>query len=327
MRPTKLISWLLLCGTLAFFAVSARAQTERPPGRIVAAKVAGTVTVANRGASLQEAVALRQGDTVAQDTTVRTGPNSSVILVFENGSSLNLGGDSTMDIEEFLMEPWANPGPIGELEAEPTTSTTRVHLTRGELVGNVKKLNREAGSEFRVGTPVGAAGIRGTTFRIVFRPDSSGRVFFTLSTAEGVVLFEAPAAAGVSVETGNEVAVSVDVTVDEATGVVTLNSTPTVEGLTQASTETLAAIQVAAVEIVEASETLIVSSTAGSSGDTSGAEGEQQEQQEQEEQETEQQPATGENDDSQQGPTDVGNPNFGPTTAPIRTTGGDGKTF
>ena len=75
---------------------------------------------------------------------------------------------------------------------------------------------------------MGAAGIRGTTFRIVFRPDANGRVTFTLSTSDGVVLFEAPASAGVSVETGKEVAVDVEVAVDAATGTVTVVAPPVI---------------------------------------------------------------------------------------------------
>src|SRR5690606_15609751 len=137
------------------------------------------------------------------------GAGASVVLVFSNGASLNVGAESTLSIDEFLQDPFAEEVSVAELTEEPTSSTTRVRLTRGELVGNVKTLKHEQGSSFIVNTPVGAAGIRGTTFRIVFRPDASGRVFFTLSTAEGNVLFEAPAVEGVNVETGKEVVVTV----------------------------------------------------------------------------------------------------------------------
>ena len=57
------------------------------------------------------------------------------------------------------------------MKQEPGTSVTKLNLTRGELVGRVVHLNVDKGSEFTVRTPVGAAGIRGTIFRIIFRPD------------------------------------------------------------------------------------------------------------------------------------------------------------
>jgi hypothetical protein len=77
------------------------------------------------------------------------------------------------------------------------------------MVGNVKTLNRAAGSNFSVSTPAGAAGIRGTTFRIVYRPTGDGQAFnFELSTSEGVVLFEGTTpdgAAAVNVGVGQQI--------------------------------------------------------------------------------------------------------------------------
>lgn len=261
MRLIQLFSWLLLCGSLAFV-MPAQAQTSSGPGRvagrIVAAKVTGTVTATNAGDNSQRTLAT--GDAVTQQTVITTGAGSSVILIFSNGASLNLGAETTLSIDEFLQDPFATDINVSDLKAEPTSSTTRLSLSRGELVGNVKKLNQDAGSSFTVNTPVGAAGIRGTTFRIVFRPDSSGKVFFTLSTAEGQVLFKAPAAEGVSVDTGKEVVVNVDVTIDTATGTVTVTSPIEVQAPRDMPAETQASIAVTAQEIVEAQAALVIKS-------------------------------------------------------------------
>ena len=126
-------------------------------------------------------------------------------------------------------------------------------------MGNVKRLRPEQGSSFVVKTPVGAAGIRGTTFRIVFRPDASGRVTITLSTSDGIVLFEAPDNAGVSVETGTEVAVDVDVTVDAASGTVTIDAPPVVSAPQDIPAATQATIATAAQQIVESAQSVILS--------------------------------------------------------------------
>ncbi len=265
MRLLKSISWLGLCGLLAFVAATAHGQqaSTRVAGRIVAAKVTGTVTARNTVDGTQRALATN--DPLSQNHEITTGAGASVVLVFSNGASLNLGADSTLSIDEFLQDPFATEISVAELTEEPTTSTTKVNLTRGELVGNVKRLKHGEGSTFTVNTPVGAAGIRGTTFRIVFRPDASGRVFFTLSTAEGAVLFEAPAAEGVSVETGKEVVVSVDVTVDADTGTVTINGPAEVAAPVDMPVATQTAIAVQAQEIVTAATTVIISTTTSGS--------------------------------------------------------------
>lgn len=270
MRLLKSISWLWLCGLLAFSATVAHGQqaVTRVAGRIIAAKVTGTVTARNTTDGTQRTLATN--DPLSQNHEITTGAGASVVLVFSNGASLNLGADSTLSIDEFLQDPFATEISVAELTEEPTTSTTKLNLMRGELVGNVKRLKHDQGSSFTVNTPVGAAGIRGTTFRIVFRPDASGRVFFTLSTAEGTVLFEAPAAEGVSVETGKEVVVSVDVTVDAGTGAVTINGPVEVAAPVDMPAATQAAIAIQAQEIVAASTAIIISTTTSGSSTNQG---------------------------------------------------------
>ena len=325
MRPPKLFSWLLVCGILAFFMTTAAfAQANRSPGRIVAAKVTGSVTAISTVDQTQRPLATN--DTVSQQTRIVTAANSSVILVFSNGASLNVGAESSLEIEEFLQDPFAEEVAVAGLTQEPTTSTTKLNLTRGEVVGNVKKLNQAGGSTFTVNTPVGAAGIRGTTFRIVFRPDSSGRVFFTLSTAEGNVLFEAPAAEGVAVDTGKEVAIEVDVTVDAETGTVTLNAPPTIENARDIPSETQAIIAASAQEIVETAATVIISSVSNSSSTSQGPSGETNEGDDESDEQDEGDNEGKDEPQAQKGPEPEPTTVFGPTQPTSQTTPGDGKT-
>ena len=260
MRLTKLISWVLTFGTLSFISSTAHAQaTGRIAGRIVVAKAVGEVIATHL--TEQTSRKLSVNDVITQHNRVNTGADSQAILVFSNGATLNLGSDSELSIEEFLQDPFDDDVALADLKEEPATSTTRLNLSRGELVGNVKRLHPERGSSFVVKTPVGAAGIRGTTFRIVFRPDASGRVTFTLSTSDGIVLFEAPDNAGVSVETGTEVAVDVEVTVDAASGTVTVDAPPVISAPQDIPAATQATIATAAQQIVEAAQTVILSTT------------------------------------------------------------------
>ena len=249
-----------MLGMATILAVSAQAQQGRVAGRIVAAKVKGTVTATNTADNSKRE--LHDNDAITDHYVVTTAQNSSVILVFSNGSTINLAQDSTLSIEQFLQDPFSTSYSMATATEEPSTSVTKMTLARGELVGNVKHLHKDGpnGSSFSVNTPVGAAGIRGTTFRIVFRPDSSGKAFFTLSTAEGEVILTGTTSQNIAnVPTGQEVVVTVEVNVDAATGAVTVTAPPTV--VTQnIPAATQAAIAAATQDIVSANSGVIFTS-------------------------------------------------------------------
>ncbi|HEY0946980.1 MAG TPA: FecR family protein [Opitutaceae bacterium] len=224
----NLLSWVFLLGFCLALASPAQAQASAP-GRIVLARVAGQVTLTPKDTGI--ATAAVANATITAGTIVTTGKGGSVILVFSNGSTINLREDSVLDIETFLQDPFeAMDLKVADMTAEPSASTTKLNLTRGELVGNVKKLDTAKGSTFEVTTPVGAAGIRGTTFRIVFRPDPANpnRMLFSVSTAEGLidVQMQGGAEGAVPVADGREVVVEVNVSVDPITGAITVTTPP-----------------------------------------------------------------------------------------------------
>ena len=171
-----LCRWGMFCALALFGLSRASAQLgTSAPGSMVA----GVIKAANvrgdvRKISLsdQSESALQNGDTLRQDHAVVTkGPASSAVLVFANGSTVRVGGDSRLEIKEFMMDPLqADVASVAALTNELTASRTQLRLEFGEMVGNVKTLNRAAGSTFSVGTPAGAAGIRGTTFRVAYLP-------------------------------------------------------------------------------------------------------------------------------------------------------------
>lgn len=195
----------LLCAFVAT-ALSLPVLAQTQPGQILAAKVEGEVMkVAPDGTTTP----LANGAKLTETDTVTTGKNSGVVLVFMNGSSVKLGPDSRLAIDVFKMDPLAEDVEAGKLQAEPSVSKTELNLTYGEMVGDVKKLNTS--SSYTIKTPVGAAGIRGTIYRIVFRPSSDGKAFFTVSTAEGRVVMEGVSAQEIPVPEGQEVVVEIDV--------------------------------------------------------------------------------------------------------------------
>ena len=183
---------------------------------ILVAKVTGSVTMTLGDKTTPLAV----NASVPQLAKINTAKDSSVVLVFSNGATTNLGAETELVIQEFLQDPFSTTINMADITDEPSVSTTKLKLNHGELVGKVAHLKHDKGSSFVVETPVGAAGIRGTTFRLVYRPNGTGQAFFQLSTVEGSVALGQPTGvtgtgtANVAVPTGQQITVDVNVTVN-----------------------------------------------------------------------------------------------------------------
>ncbi|HEY8993087.1 MAG TPA: FecR family protein [Lacunisphaera sp.] len=233
MKIPALFRYLFCAFVAAALSVSASAQTAA--GQIKAAKVQGEVLkITAAGATAP----LKDGDALTESDTVTTGKGASVVLVFMNGSSVRVGSDSRLAVEEFKMDPLAQPlsNPTA-LKAEPSKSKTTLNLSYGEMVGDVKKLN--SSSTYSIKTPVGAAGIRGTIYRIVFKPSSNGKAFFTISTAEGKVVMEGVTDQTIPVDEGKEVVVEIDTDNPTTPKIVTQDIPPATTALINAASREL----------------------------------------------------------------------------------------
>lgn len=269
---------------------------------ILVAKVTGTAQMTVNGAVIN----LKVDDKVPRSAKINTQAGSSVVLAFSNGATTHLGADTELIVEEFLQDPFSSAVALRDVAEEPSQSRTKLRLNRGELTGKVAKLKHDKGSTFVVETPVGAAGIRGTTFRIVFTPNGTGQAFFQLSTVEGNVGFAAlgsgidpttgaapgapapaPAAPGVTavgdaalpVPGGQQIEITVSVTTNAAgQQVVTIVQPPTatiaipptlIAAVTQTATEIAVATQATVFTPVTTSST----GGAGPSSEVSGTTG------------------------------------------------------
>jgi hypothetical protein len=187
------------------------ASPAKVKGRIIAARIEGQVSaISTLDGTIRK---LQTGDEISDETEVETAGGSNAILVFSNGASVNLAAESKLNIEEFIQDPFSDQLKFSDLKREPSTSVTRLNIVEGEIVGKVVHLNVDKGSEFTVKTAVGAAGIRGTTFRIVFRPNlKTGKAFFVVTTTEGTVVFKGVTASAVSIPAGRTVTATFDYT-------------------------------------------------------------------------------------------------------------------
>ena len=263
-----MLNKILLVIVLGVFSGLASAQAQTPPtsppaarvkGRILAARVQGHVE-ATTTVDGQTRI-IHDGDMLTEKTQIVTAAGANVILVFSNGATVNLAGGTTLNIEQFDQDPFANDLKISDLKAEPTTSTTRLNLTKGELVGKVVHLNVDKGSEFTVQTPVGAAGIRGTTFKITFTPGPDGKAFFVVTTTDGRVVFTGTTSAPVSIPAGKQVVATFDYT-PPAPGstapAAPVSTTPVTIVTTDTSPQENAQIQTVSQSIVSTTESIVL---------------------------------------------------------------------
>ena len=258
---TKLTLRILL-GALLLCAASLNASAQIQAGAIKAVRVEGDVQKLLADGTQ---VVVTEGELITEKDTLVTGANSSVVLVFMNGSTVQVGATTRLSIDEFKMDPFAEDIEPGKLEREPSVSRTSLNIAYGEVVGNVKKLSK--GSAYNVRTPVGAAGIRGTTFLIKLVPtivNGQNTFTITLSTSAGLVLFTAVAPAGVTptaveVGAGTEVQAAVVLTTSvNAAGVTVVTAAATVAPTTVISPAAAATINAVAAFVQAAVQAVVI---------------------------------------------------------------------
>lgn len=172
------------------FALAAQAA-NLAPGAYSAGTVKGDVSYKVAGSS--EYKPLAAGVALPQGATIKTGAKSNVLIVFGSGSTALIDESSEVEITKFEQEVFSGPVPV---DAEPSVSVTEIKVIEGDIVSKVNKLKK--GSSYVVDTPVGAAGVRGTVFRVSFR---KGNTTFTVQVSEGAVVFKSKTSAGGGNET------------------------------------------------------------------------------------------------------------------------------
>ncbi len=189
-------------------APAAQQPTKTSPAANAAAMKAGKIRVIEVSGSGARAISaqgasseLKRGDFLSQGVRVVTGPETSVELAFENGSSVVVKPGTEFSIDQFLAEPFDSEAiDYGSLENEPTMSVTRTNLKSGEIFFHVEKLKER--STYEIQTPVGIAGIRGTGG---FVRSGKGKGAFGLY--EGAAIFKTPNGQVHSVRQGQAIAV------------------------------------------------------------------------------------------------------------------------
>lgn len=182
MKLTKLLT--LTAGAVLLLATAAQAQES--VGLIKAFLVKGDVTLMNNVTG--ESAPLNRGQEFSEGYTVVTGPDSSALLLFSNGASINVTPNTQFQVSDFEQAAYdPDLGTYLRLKKDPSVSKTDIQLAYGEIIGEVRKLN--AGSSYTINTPIASAGIRGTVWVVSFDPQSGT---FKSSNVNGIVTVTTP---------------------------------------------------------------------------------------------------------------------------------------
>jgi hypothetical protein len=197
--PAVLVT-LLFCGVdFRLTAQDAPAGEEKPKvdprGATIIVAIEGSVGVTNnRTGKALPASKVVVGAAIPDGHTVKTGEKGKATFLLSNGTVFTVAPKSEMAIAEFTQEPFkATNEKISEMETEPSISKVTLKLNYGKLVTDVKKLNK--GSSFTINSPIGSAGIRGTTVNTEAIPDGSGGFTGSFGVTGGTLAFTPPNAA------------------------------------------------------------------------------------------------------------------------------------
>jgi FecR protein len=178
MKVSHLIA--LFVGFLSL-SMTALAATGQAPNTYRTSTVIGSVVWKNSLSG--ESQPLRADQALPEGAIISTGEASSVSLVFASGATALIGEKSEVAISKFQQALFGDDASQISVE-EPSVSTTEILLNKGTITSGVSKLRPE--SSYVVKTPIGAAGVRGTVFQVIYDPIQK---VLRVLTAEGKVVF------------------------------------------------------------------------------------------------------------------------------------------
>ena len=200
---------VVFVSSLFGYPLSAQINDEVSSGAIIFLSSKGLVQVLDPSGNVVSAN-LQPGAVLADGFSIKTGFSGECAVLFSNGTIATVEPRSQMKVSTFLQKSF-EPGEkkISDLQNEPSTSQLILDIATGSLVVQTKKLDRS--SSFRINTPSGTAGIRGTEFQLGLSPGGETK----LDVASSVVSFTPEGGEPVVVSEGKGLDVSVNGTATE----------------------------------------------------------------------------------------------------------------
>jgi hypothetical protein len=193
----KISTFIATCLGFLAFNLSAIAADAMVPNTYRASTVTGSVTWQDSGSG--ESKALLADQVLPVGAIINTGDASRVILVFSTGATAVIGEKSQVVVSKLQQELFGEAA-ANDPSIEPSVSNTEITLNKGTITNRVSKLRAQ--SSFVVKTPIGVAGVRGTTFQVSYDPISK---VLRVLTAEGKVVFNTTANVELPVDGGTDI--------------------------------------------------------------------------------------------------------------------------
>ncbi|HVZ65272.1 MAG TPA: FecR domain-containing protein [Lacunisphaera sp.] len=172
---TKLLRFMLVCLSIGLVAApSALAQRQLgkkrgPTSKMYVAQARGETLIrsGDRVYTAQQASAFD-----APGTVIETKENAQTALVYSNGVSMTIAANSRVEVKRFEQEPFeAGKEPVSDSHAEPSTSQSEIHLSRGGV--GITTSDFATGSTMVCTTPLGSINIRGGNISIKTTDDET----------------------------------------------------------------------------------------------------------------------------------------------------------
>jgi hypothetical protein len=185
----SLLFFVLISQIFVFGQANNNQNLVDPKGAIIIAGLEGQVSVINNLTNIPlPPEKVKPGGILFDGHTIKTGPASKIILLLTNGTITTLKPETSLNFKKFTQEKFdTSKTKLNELKGEPSKSTTIMDIEFGDLVVDVKKLDKE--SSFNIESPVGTAGIRGTVPAISVAKLPDGGFTQTTSMLRGEIAF------------------------------------------------------------------------------------------------------------------------------------------
>lgn len=197
-----------IIGLLSFTMIASAADLAATTYRVTSIKGSAKWNNPPSGA----AQALKANQELPEGAIISTADASSVILLFPTGTTAVIGEKSEVTVTKLQQEPFA--ATAVSKKGESSISAIEIKLTKGTIASRVNKLRSQ--STYVIKTPVGVAGVRGTTFQVSYDP---GTKVLKVLTAEGQVVFTTIANVDIPVDGGQNIVINVDI---DDQGVITI---------------------------------------------------------------------------------------------------------
>jgi hypothetical protein len=174
----KRIKLILVCGAvlaftgLATLVVAAGAQID---ARALVRSVVGSVTYQADGTG--PFLPLKVNTELGPKTVLKSGPGANAYLqVNGRTSTVKLSESTTVTLTKMVTTG----------NGSDADTSTDLKLDGGTLLGSVKKIS--ANSDYKITTPNGTAGIRGTDFQVTVTVQPNGMLSITFMSVTGTVV-------------------------------------------------------------------------------------------------------------------------------------------